>query len=539
MQLAASIRGADAPASGCPTAPRAPTMSLDDGRNGTDSPDGASSASLAALFGKARFKGVGRLFRDGPGSAGSGAGSASVSPSDSSASLNNLRPFKSFSRIRDSAVASPDTLTLAGSADKIDNSTTSSDSATPRVSVTPAGHLVSDYEDSCASSGGESESESGHHQGHPADILQRYIEREFLERRSRKLRRPRKDRSQHGHPTACISVRHKPLSYYGEPVRKIGEGASGSVTECRTKDAQVYAIKLYRTPDTPPQQSQTQHSGLSPFQRIIIREYCVGSLFEHQNIMRTIDLVFEIDQRSQDIVHMIQVMEYVPYDFFNVVSTGAVTPAEAACYLKQLANGVAYLHSMEIAHRDIKLDNCVVSSSGIVKIIDFGSAVVFWDGPAAQLIPASGIVGSDPYLAPELLAGHSKAYDPRAVDVWALAIMYYCLIMGKFPWKAPRRSYNNFRLFSEDPDDEDDVSKGPLRVLRLLPADSHHLLGGMLELEPRRRITASQMLADPWLASVHCCEEDRGGHLVHAPTDHTHHLVSQDEIDKTTAPTPA
>lgn len=484
----------------------------------TESKEEASSASLASLFGKARFKGVGRLFKEGSGNAGSVPGSSG----SSTTSLPGLRPFKSFSRIRDTAMSSPDSLTITGS------STGSSTGGS--VSISPSGNMVSDYEDSCASSGCSvcsDDEDMRHPRAHPADILQRYIEREFLERRSRKLKQ--RNNQHHHHPTACISVKHKVLSNYGNPVRKIGEGASGSVTECKTSDGKVYAIKLYRTPQVP---GDAAHSPLTTFQRNIIREYCIGSLFEHQNIMNTIDLVFEIDQKSQDIVHMIQVMEYVPYDFFNVVMAGQVTRAEAACYMKQLVNGVAYLHSMEIAHRDIKLDNCVVSRNGIVKIIDFGSAVTFWDSATGELIPASGIVGSDPYLAPELLSGHSKAYDPRPVDVWAVAIMYYCLIMGKFPWKAPRRSYNNFRLFSEDPDDEDDVSKGPLRVLRLLPDESHVLLGKMLELEPKRRISAAGMAQDRWMQSVHCCEEDRGGNLVHAPTDHTHHLITQEELDK-------
>lgn len=151
-------------------------------------------------------------------------------------------------------------------------------------------------------------------------------------------------------------------------------------------------------------------------------------------------------------------MEYAPYDLFSVVMSGKMLRPEIFCVFRQICNGVAYLHSLGLAHRDLKLDNCVLTRGNVVKLIDFGTAVVFAypgsdmggsapntsgaakgtttpvvgyagaqpNAPAphthGRLIKASGIVGSDPYLAPEVLAGGS--YDPRKTDVWSVGVIF-------------------------------------------------------------------------------------------------------------------
>jgi len=130
----------------------------------------------------------------------------------------------------------------------------------------------------------------------------------------------------------------------------------------------------------------------------------------------------------------IQIMEYAPYDLFSVVMSGKMNRPEIYCVFRQIIDGVNYLHSMGLAHRDLKLDNCVMTTDNIVKLIDFGTATVF-HYPGKHQIPASGVVGSDPYLAPEVLTKDS--YDPRLTDVWSVAIIFMCMILRRFPWKIP------------------------------------------------------------------------------------------------------
>ena len=116
--------------------------------------------------------------------------------------------------------------------------------------------------------------------------------------------------------------------------------------------------------------------------------------------------------------------------------TGKMTEEEIGCCFKQICAGTRYLHEMGVAHRDLKLDNCCVNEFGIIKIIDFGCAVVFKYPLELDPIEAtgnhptngqltSGIVGSDPYLAPEVCT--DIRYLPAPADIWSLAIIYWYL----------------------------------------------------------------------------------------------------------------
>jgi serine/threonine protein kinase len=138
-------------------------------------------------------------------------------------------------------------------------------------------------------------------------------------------------------------------------------------------------------------------------------------------------------------------MEYAPYDLFSVVMSGQMSRPEIYCVLRQIIDGVDYLHGMGLAHRDLKLDNCVMTKENVVKLIDFGTATVF-HYPGKAPTKATGIVGSDPYLAPEVLSGHP--YDPQKADVWGIAMIFLCMTLRRFPWKIPDPKTDiNFRSF--------------------------------------------------------------------------------------------
>lgn len=181
--------------------------------------------------------------------------------------------------------------------------------------------------------------------------------------------------------------------------------------------------------------------GLKELEKVTA-EFCIGSTLHHGNIIETLDII-------QEGPHWYEVMEYAPFDLFAIVMTGKMTKEEIACSFKQILSGVAFLHGMGLAHRDLKLDNVVVNDRGIMKLIDFGSAVVFRYPFENDIVPASGIVGSDPYLAPEVY--DEKKYDPRPTDVWSLAIIFCCMTLRRFPWKQPRTTDNSYRLFIAPP----------------------------------------------------------------------------------------
>lgn len=224
---------------------------------------------------------------------------------------------------------------------------------------------------------------------------------------------------------------------YGKIGKELGSGAGGSVKLItRPSDYKTFAVKEFR-----PRRST---ESLKDYTRKCTAEYCIGSTLKHPNIIKTIDIIQENNR-------YFEIMEYAPIDFFAVVMSGKMSRQEINCCLKQILEGVSYLHNLGLAHRDLKLDNCVITTDGILKIIDFGSAVIFkypFDQYSKETIhPCHGIVGSDPYLAPEVLRS-PNSYNPQPVDLWSIAIIYCCMTLKRFPWKIPNgEKDNSFKLY--------------------------------------------------------------------------------------------
>ncbi|AGO12650.1 AaceriADR174Cp [[Ashbya] aceris (nom. inval.)] len=233
---------------------------------------------------------------------------------------------------------------------------------------------------------------------------------------------------------------------YGKLGKVLGSGAGGSVKVLvRPSDGRTFAVKQFR-PRRPGE-------SVKDYARKCTSEYMIGSMLHHPNVIETLD-VFSNSKQNQ----YYEVMEYCPVDFFAVVMSGQMSRGEINCCFKQLVEGVNYLHSKGYAHRDLKLDNCVMTRDGILKLIDFGSAFVFKYTYEADEKMAHGVVGSDPYLAPEVLTS-TKSYSAPLVDIWSIGIIYCCMILKRFPWKEPRLTDNNFKVYCMPDDQEHDYVK--------------------------------------------------------------------------------
>ncbi|KAL5529226.1 hypothetical protein ACEPAG_5210 [Sanghuangporus baumii] len=246
----------------------------------------------------------------------------------------------------------------------------------------------------------------------------------------------RHDQNGHGH-NVILSLHDATQAHltkkYGKWGRVLGSGAGGTVRLIKASQkhgGRIYAVKEFR----PKRNGESDKE----YEKKVTAEFCVGSTLHHPNIIETVDIV-------SDHGHYYEVMEFAPFDLFSVVMSGKMTRPEIYCVFRQICDGVEYLHSMGLAHRDLKLDNCVMTEDNVVKLIDFGTATVF-HYPGKQQVRATGVVGSDPYLAPEVLS--EENYDPRKTDVWSVAMIFLCMILRRFPWKLPDpKTDPNFRNF--------------------------------------------------------------------------------------------
>ena len=169
---------------------------------------------------------------------------------------------------------------------------------------------------------------------------------------------------------------HGLMTKYGRFGKMLGSGAGGSVRLMkRSSDGTTFAVKQFR--------EKHSYESERDYNKKVTAEFCIGSTLHHGNIIETLDIIHEGGK-------WFEVMEYAPFDLFAIVMTGKMQKEEVNCAFLQIVAGVAFLHSMGLAHRDLKLDNVVVNSEGIMKLIDFGSASVFRYPFENDVILASG-----------------------------------------------------------------------------------------------------------------------------------------------------
>lgn len=188
--------------------------------------------------------------------------------------------------------------------------------------------------------------------------------------------------------------------------------------------------------------------------------------------------------------HLAIVMEYAAGGelFERICNAGRFSEDEARFFFQQLVSGVSYCHSMQICHRDLKLENTLLDGSPTprLKICDFGysKSSVFHSQPKST-------VGTPAYIAPEVLS--RKEYDGKLVDVWSCGVTLYVMLVGAYPFEDP-----------EDPRNFRNTLTRILSVQYLIPSyvrvskECKHLLSQIFVADPGKRITIEELKKHPW-----------------------------------------
>jgi len=180
------------------------------------------------------------------------------------------------------------------------------------------------------------------------------------------------------------------------------------------------------------------------------------------------------------------VMEYMTEgDLADLIMKGRMKEKEVISIVRQIAQALSYLHSRGIVHRDIKLENIMLtqkSGKSIVKLIDFGISTRIGDH---ILRPSS--VGTPGWLAPEIIS--RRKYDESA-DMWSLGIATYVLLVGVLPFDEPllNSSYGTKTDFCVD-----------FRSAWHVTTDGCDFISRLITKDPSQRLTASEALKHPWL----------------------------------------
>ncbi|KAI1180444.1 kinase domain-containing protein [Nemania sp. FL0916] len=283
---------------------------------------------------------------------------------------------------------------------------------------------------------------------------------------------------------------------YGKCQEVVGRGAFGIVRISHKKvenGEKLFAVKEFRRR---PEESEKKYS------KRLTAEFCISSSLRHPNVIHTLDLLK--DQKGD----YCEVMEYCSGgDLYTLVLTsGKLEVLEADCYFKQMMRGVEYMHEMGVAHRDLKPENLLLTCHGALKITDFGNGECFrmaWENNAHMV---SGLCGSAPYIAPEEYT--DKEFDARAVDVWACGVIYMAMRTGRHLWRVAKKDEDEFyERYLEGRRDEGGYS--PIELLHR--ARCRNVIYSILDPNPSRRITASQVLKSEWGREIKLCKAGEEG----------------------------
>lgn len=172
------------------------------------------------------------------------------------------------------------------------------------------------------------------------------------------------------------------------------------------------------------------------------------------------------------------------------------TEVEARSIITQILTALTHIHSHNIAHRDIKLENLLIDPNGRVTVIDLGLCAFIEDGKLCR-----DWCGSDNYLAPEIV--RRIPYNGYQADVFSTGVVLFALLFGVFPFENLRVN----GVSSMDP------NKGLRKLQVRFPSDvkvsqsAKDLLVKMLEDDPEKRITLKEIMKHEWI--IQMTEEEK------------------------------
>lgn len=205
----------------------------------------------------------------------------------------------------------------------------------------------------------------------------------------------------------------------------------------------------------------------------------------HSNVSNIFIFLIRILDTFETEKHILIVMEYICGDLLSFIrKRSKISENSSKIIFKQIIEGLDFIHSNKIVHRDIKLDNILIDINNTVKICDFGVS--------RKLNPGDVMhehCGTLAYIAPEIF--QNNGYEGFACDIWSAGVTLYYMLSGSLPFKV-----NNTATFHET------IIGGKYEQLMNISAEARDLIDGMLQIDPRKRLTIQQILSHPWLNEI-------------------------------------
>ncbi|TXT13675.1 hypothetical protein VHUM_01042 [Vanrija humicola] len=260
--------------------------------------------------------------------------------------------------------------------------------------------------------------------------------------------------------------------------KTLGQGSMGKVKlGVNVHTQERCAVKIVPRHRDDPKSSQHSSKSKDESKEIrTVREASISLLLHHPYICGMRDFLPHHN-------HYYMVFEYIDggqmLDY--IIAHGRLRERAARKFARQIGSALDYCHHNNIVHRDLKIENILISSNGNIKIIDFGLSNLY--SPRSHL---STFCGSLYFAAPELL--NARLYTGPEVDIWSFGIVLYVLVCGKVPFDDQSMPALHAK-----------IKRGLAEYPSWLSNDCKALLQRMLNTNPAERATLAEVLNHPWM----------------------------------------
>ncbi|KAF1983359.1 Pkinase-domain-containing protein [Aulographum hederae CBS 113979] len=318
--------------------------------------------------------------------------------------------------------------------------------------------------------------------------------------------------------------------------QEIGRGSFGAVHLAVDQYGQEYAIKefsksrlrkraqsnLLRRPDAAPRAGRLGGFN-SPLHRqydpspgsesrnnaldLIKEEIAIMKKLHHPNLVALFEV---LDDPDEDSLYMVLEMCQKGV-VMKVGLEDRADPYEeeqCRCWFRDMILGIEYLHAQGVVHRDIKPDNCLITSDDVLKIVDFGVSEMFEKQDDMKTAKSAG---SPAFMPPELCVAKHGEVSGKAADIWSMGITLYCLRFGKIPFEKT----GVLELYGA-------IREDTLEIAPDCSEDLANFLHRILEKDPHKRISMDDIRIHPWVTRKGTdgllSKEENTAELVEPPT---------------------
>ncbi|XP_038640146.1 death-associated protein kinase 2 isoform X1 [Scyliorhinus canicula] len=267
---------------------------------------------------------------------------------------------------------------------------------------------------------------------------------------------------------------------------ELGSGQFAIVKKCCEKSSGIeYAAKFIKK-----RQVRASRRGLR--REEIEREVNILQHLQHSNIIT----LHDVYENKTDVVLILELVSGGElFDF--LAQKESLSEEEATAFIKQILDGVNYLHSKNIAHFDLKPENIMLLDKipvPYIKLIDFGLAHTIEDG-----VEFKNIFGTPEFVAPEIVN-----YEPLGLpaDMWSIGVITYILLSGASPFlgDTKQETLANISAMNYDFDEEFFSHTSEL---------AKDFIKKLLVKDTRKRLNIKDALSHPWIMSHQREEEEQ------------------------------